>query len=389
MSISVIKKIVFFLFVTTSTGFLTCGSLSAQNSFKSIGRDIDRGFDIFISERDSEILKKTDTNGETLLMLAVKRGKAQYIDKLIKNGVDLFARDRKGQNALVFAIQSTLYPSNEAQIEVIKKLVDRGLNINVGNMCLESTKECIKGKTPIMYAAEAAHNKIMNELISMGGNPGLTDADGFTSTMYAVVGSSTLKWISNLNKIKEVRNNYIDIIETLSKKGVPIDAQTKSDQTTALMLAASYGVDELIIDKLINLGADINKQDREGKTALMYSTEAGNIDTLKILLSKNADPSISDKIEHEIQYMEPNLIDKFGDFFTTKILKKEKKERPEYINWTAREYAAKAYIIAADRYFIGDAKNEVVAAKTEMKLYKNIISEIDKALKKTKKHKKN
>jgi hypothetical protein len=178
---------------------------------------------------------------------------------------------------------------------------------------------------------------------------------------------------NSYNSLKTEIDRGYDIF--ISEKDAEALNKTDTEGTTLLLHALHLGKTKYI-DKLIE----------SGKTALIYAAIAGNLEVLKNLIYKGADVSITDNVEHEIIYREENFIDRIGEFFTTKVLKKDKKERPEYTNWTAREYASDIYIDAANKYFISDLKNEIASAKTKMKLYKDIIKELDKAQKALKKN---
>ena len=62
------------------------------------------------------------------------------------------------------------------------------------------------------------------------------------------------------------------------------------DGSTALMYATHRG-DIDIVRLLLERGADPNKQTKDGWTPLMYATEKGNIDIVRLLLENGADPT--------------------------------------------------------------------------------------------------
>ncbi len=43
--------------------------------------------------------------------------------------------------------------------------------------------------------------------------------------------------------------------------------------------------------------ADLNFRDKNGKTALMYACEAGDYHIVELLMKRNADPNVVDKVE--------------------------------------------------------------------------------------------
>lgn len=79
-----------------------------------------------------------------------------------------------------------------------------------------------------------------------------------------------------------------------------IDIDNKQDdlsqqQTNMSLIEALLSNDYQLFDKLIEDNVDVNEVDEDGQTALMIVANAGNINYVKKLLEKNADPNIQDK----------------------------------------------------------------------------------------------
>lgn len=89
-----------------------------------------------------------------------------------------------------------------------------------------------------------------------------------------------------------LRPEVIKILE----KGIDINAQDE-DGRTVLMYASFNGHSELIRDLLLR-GAKVNLQDVNGRTALMLAASGPFPDAVKLLLDHNADPNMIDKEEH-------------------------------------------------------------------------------------------
>ncbi|MBO6288804.1 MAG: ankyrin repeat domain-containing protein [Alphaproteobacteria bacterium] len=90
------------------------------------------------------------------------------------------------------------------------------------------------------------------------------------------------------------KNNSLDAIEKLEKyKAFDIDAQF--NYCTAMNDAAGYAVNPEIIEKLRDLGADINKKDTYGRTALSYAANFNlNPEIIEKLCDLGADVNMSD-----------------------------------------------------------------------------------------------
>lgn len=86
---------------------------------------------------------------------------------------------------------------------------------------------------------------------------------------------------------KEAR---LDIVEELLALGVDI-AVTNADGCNALWLAC-YGGDHAIIGRLLDAGIDIDLQNGNGASALMYVASNSKPDLVQLLLERGADPTL-------------------------------------------------------------------------------------------------
>lgn len=87
--------------------------------------------------------------------------------------------------------------------------------------------------------------------------------------------------------ITAAKEGDIDAVEEFLEKGADINMQNK-DGSTALMWAANEGFEE-IVKLLLQKGAAVNIQDNAGNTALMVAASKGFKEILKLLLQKGAD----------------------------------------------------------------------------------------------------
>lgn len=68
----------------------------------------------------------------------------------------------------------------------------------------------------------------------------------------------------------------------------------KGHGKTALMWACSNG-NLTLVKALIEIGADVNEQDKKGMTPLHYACRNGNIEVVEYLLEQYANPNIKDE----------------------------------------------------------------------------------------------
>ena len=82
-------------------------------------------------------------------------------------------------------------------------------------------------------------------------------------------------------------------VEKLIEAGADVDKQDKLGDT-ALIYSAGYNQGKCI-DILLQKGADVNKQNHDGVTALMTAAKEGFFNCLEVLISAGADVNIQDK----------------------------------------------------------------------------------------------
>ena len=153
------------------------------------------------------------------------------IEALIAAGVDdINARDRAGETALIVCCMNS-------NVEGLNALIKAGANIN------DKDNE---GKTALMYCRNLECVKL---LIDAGVNVGARDTNLRTVLMHLVKNE-----LSTLTFLKRVVDNIND---------------RDVEGRTALMYC---GYRVAITKALLKLGANVDLQDKEGKTALMEST---------------------------------------------------------------------------------------------------------------------
>ena len=92
--------------------------------------------------------------------------------------------------------------------------------------------------------------------------------------------------------MKASRDGNLEAVQRALDNGAEVDFQNKKGKT-ALMLAASNG-HTATVKLLIDHGADINLQDYFGTTAIIVAATAGHTETAQFLAQKGADPTYKD-----------------------------------------------------------------------------------------------
>jgi ankyrin repeat protein len=158
-------------------------------------------------------------NGETTLMTAAHTGKPDAISMLLTHGAKPNEREsRFGETAMMWAAAE----NNGAAIRV---LADGGGELNAKSKLMEfpefkfltsgmvSTALPKGGWTPLMYAARQGSMDSARALIEAGANPNLTDPDGTTATIIAII------------------NAHFDLAAMMAEKGADLNVADTSGMT--------------------------------------------------------------------------------------------------------------------------------------------------------------
>ena len=217
------------------------GDLDEVETFIKNGCDVDGTSQIFLSY------------GRTPLICAAGEGRFDVVKYLIDHGADVSKKDYRQRTALHYA-------SKRGHLKVVEVLLSKGAEINV-----EDENRC----TPLMFTAGRIHNDILLYLIDHGADVNKKDGRNRTALHYA----SDLK-----------------VVKALLSKGVEIDVEDMY-LCTPLMLTGERGHIDILL-YLIDHGADVNKKDRDERTALHY---ASDLKVVEALLSKGVEIDVEDK----------------------------------------------------------------------------------------------
>ena len=158
-----------------------------------------------------------------------------------------------------FVYKVWLEAAEEGNNELIKELIDVGMNVNIKN----------NEWTALMIACERCHESVVRLLLENGANVNDKDNNEWTSLMVAcVVG-------------------HENICHLLLDYGANVNDKNKNGYT-ALMRACEGGY-ESVVRLLIENKVDINDIDNNGFTALMLSCQEGHENIVHLLIENGAD----------------------------------------------------------------------------------------------------
>ena len=197
-----------------------------------------------------------DEYGETPLTLACGIGSPTLIEKLLAAGADANAARWNGETALMIA-------SRTGTVAGIKLLLAHGAKLDA--------VDSRKGQNALMWAAAEGHSDVVDLLINSGADVKLASVAGFTPLIFAAQKGDTHSVASLL--AAGLDPNYL--------------LPNKTSVLQVAVLGGKYPVAALLIDK----GANVNVADTSGNTPLHIASQAGNLELVKSLLAKHADPN--------------------------------------------------------------------------------------------------
>src|SRR5215472_14238454 len=129
------------------------------------------------------------------------------------------------------------------------------------------------GATPLMHAAAFGNFETLKALIDAGADVNARNQMDATALLWAAGDPEKSR--------------------LLIERGADVKAQSRQGRTPLMMSAMRPG-NSAIVEMILSKGADIQARDRFGATALSLAARAGDLDTVKLLLAKGADPNLRD-----------------------------------------------------------------------------------------------
>jgi ankyrin repeat protein len=203
------------------------------------------------------------------LIEAIRRGDESAVDALLKEKVDVNARQGDGATALHWAV-------HHSDVAMVTRLLRAGADANAANDL---------GVTPLVLACLNASAPVVDLLLKAGADPNAGPPERETPLMVAA-------WTGNA-----------DVVKSLIAAGANVNAKESSRQQTALMWAASERHPD-VVRVLVENGADlhartaVNAPTRRpgarpggaaaGLTALIFAARVGDGESARVLLDAGA-----------------------------------------------------------------------------------------------------
>ena len=230
-----------------------------------------------------------NSDGETALTLAIKRGDADMV-RLLEQKAVINLKNKEGESPLTLAIKSKnkeiigiilerakaglkneagtaplMMALEQGDLLLVKQLIDRGAQVNRKS----------NGITPISRAVEMNNLQAVAMLVQHGADPSQANDDGDIPLYIAV------------------RNGYNVIAGILLQKSMQpsVDANWKTKMGEPLLNLAIQQDHSQIARILLDFGADTYNMDYLENTGLNLAAEKGELELVQILLELGADPN--------------------------------------------------------------------------------------------------
>ena len=237
---------------------------------------------------------QANPTGETVLMTAALTGRTAAVDLLLNAGADPGARETShGQSALMWAV-------SEGHLETARTLIDHGADVHAATS---------SGFTPVMFAARRGDVNLARLLLSTGARVNDTSEDGTSVLHVATVrghvdlalylldeganpnadgpGYAPLHWASG---IWESAMTYDYPVETGEWSRLGGVGERRLELMSALL---DRGADPnaRITGRPPRFGNSYGTPGKAGGTPLFLAAQAHDIDAMKILVERGADPT--------------------------------------------------------------------------------------------------
>ncbi|XP_030844118.1 serine/threonine-protein phosphatase 6 regulatory ankyrin repeat subunit C-like [Strongylocentrotus purpuratus] len=271
---------------------------------------------------------------QSALNSAKHYGQLDLIQELIGRGAEVNKVDNDSFTALLLAL--------DGRLDVTKYLISQGAEVNnSGNLSLNPLRVSRKGnaKSPIhrdskegneqdgrvedlqgalSSAAQIGQLDLIQELIGRGAEVNKVDNDGRTALQLAVLNGhlDVTKYI--INQGAEVNNGgnlsvtplrvaagfgHLDITKFLISQGAEVNnGGTEVKELKSMRAAMMVGPHYMLLHRMVilmspnissvkklNQGAEVNKDDNDGWTALHSAANKGHLDVVTELISQGAD----------------------------------------------------------------------------------------------------
>lgn len=248
------------------------------------------------------------SSGETPLMRCARSGRADAVKTLLAHGAQVNAKDKdRGQTALMWAVEEKhsdvahVLIEGDADINLRSNagldalmLAARGGDATTAELLLaagaNANEQGPQGMTPVVLAAASGQEQIGILLLEKGAYPNARDEFGATALHYALLkGMSVLNGLHYADTTTAMfRPSETQLVEALLRRGANPNVQLEKapplggsqSQATAgatPFLLAAASCDTIVMQMLVDAGADPTISTATGLTPLMVAAGAARV----------------------------------------------------------------------------------------------------------------
>ena len=214
------------------------------------------------AKENPDYVNARNNSGTTPLMITCSNGHVNVATYLVEHGANIHLQDKNGFTCLHYA-------SERGHVEVVSKLLAVGAKENPDYVNAPNHS----GSTPLMVTCYNGHVNIATYLVEHGANIHLQDKNGFTC-LHAAAEGGHVEVVSKLLAVGAKENP--DYVNAPNHSG-----------STPLMVTCSNGHVN-IATYLVEHGANIHLQDKNGDTCLHYAVKRGHVKVVRKLLALGA-----------------------------------------------------------------------------------------------------
>ena len=261
-------------------------------------------------------------NGGTPLVMAILRNRPDHVETLLKYGADIQRGGKRGSTPLHVA-------AGQDRLKCVEVLLKAGADVNAAGAF---------GRTPLMEAARMGNLKIMEELIDAGAKVNARDSMRRTALMHAAeahknsLPACRLLMSSGADAMMEDQDLKIAAMRAAALKHTEAalylidlipDLPEKPALNLMIMHSAIKGNDMKVLERLIDRRPPLNRSLSlvlkgtrimqvhgfyrilirngllgKGRVPLHWAAIENNLDAVKLLIARGADPLQPDELGH-------------------------------------------------------------------------------------------
>jgi len=268
---------------------------SDQSFLNEVSKNNEGILDLFVKAGVN--LDAKNEKGQTALMIATEKGYENMHIKLIQlNARVLNDVDKSGNTALMVA-------ARQGRENIVKSLVEKGANVNFTVPSQEGAATALQAAVDVSDFREE-HLRIVQYLVQHGADARGRNISGRFPLLFAVDHGRTeaakvlIEYGADVNAADQKGNfslltaackGYPLLVTLLAEKGADMN-MALPDGYTPLMCAVRENHLETI-NALLEKNANVNAKTAGGLTALTDATRMGNVSVVKLFLRRGADPA--------------------------------------------------------------------------------------------------